>query len=276
MRPNTNIHSHTVFCDGADTAEEMVLSAINSGCTGIGFSAHTSLRWYDKDYLDWTMDDPVEPQYTAEILRLKEVYKKDIDIFLGIERDYFSDEPAYKDYDYVIGSVHGVLADELYISVDFIKEELLKSIDKYFDGDVYAVCEEYYKLVADIPNKMKADVIGHFDLISKFNENGDMFDENHPRYVKAWQDALDKLSGKGLIFEINTGAMSRGYRTAPYPSENMLRRMCQLGEKVIITSDSHSVKTITYGFDEAYELAKKCGYKTAMTLTKDGFKEVEI
>ena len=36
----TNFHTHTTFCDGKNTAEEVVLSAIEKGFSAIGFSGH--------------------------------------------------------------------------------------------------------------------------------------------------------------------------------------------------------------------------------------------
>ncbi len=35
-----NFHTHTVFCDGRNTPEEVVLSAIEKGFSAIGFSGH--------------------------------------------------------------------------------------------------------------------------------------------------------------------------------------------------------------------------------------------
>ena len=40
MNSLQNLHQHTVFCDGKDTPEEVVLTAIEKGFCGIGFSGH--------------------------------------------------------------------------------------------------------------------------------------------------------------------------------------------------------------------------------------------
>ena len=37
----SNVHTHTVFCDGADTPERMVLAAISAGMDTLGFSHHS-------------------------------------------------------------------------------------------------------------------------------------------------------------------------------------------------------------------------------------------
>ena len=60
----TNFHTHTVFCDGKNTPEEMVLSAIEKGFTALGFSGH-GLTSFDPGYC---LRDTAG--YRAEILRL--------------------------------------------------------------------------------------------------------------------------------------------------------------------------------------------------------------
>ena len=36
-----DLHTHTTYCDGQHTTEEMVLAAINKGMKRIGFSGHS-------------------------------------------------------------------------------------------------------------------------------------------------------------------------------------------------------------------------------------------
>ena len=38
----TNYHTHTNFCDGKNTPEEIVLAAIEAGFDELGFSAHAA------------------------------------------------------------------------------------------------------------------------------------------------------------------------------------------------------------------------------------------
>ena len=96
----------------------------------------------------------------------------------------------------------------------------------------------------------KCDIIGHFDLVSKFIEVDPAFDVKHPRYVKAWQQAADELLKTGKPFEMNTGAMSRGYRTEPYPAKDIRDYIRAHGGKLIMSSDAHAKENITYGFKE--------------------------
>lgn len=122
----------------------------------------------------------------------------------------------------------------------------------------------YYGLVADVVNKTGADIIGHFDLITKFNEtnkNGKFFDEDNPGYIEAWKHAADSLLQTGRPFEINTGAISRGWRKTPYPSARIISYIASHGGKFILSSDSHSKDTLMYQFAECEELARNLGLR---------------
>ena len=75
---------------------------------------------------------------------------------------------------------------------------------------------------------------------------------NHPRYVAAWQYAVDELLIYDIPFEINTGAISRGYKTQPYPSADMIAYIREHGGRFVLSSDAHSADNVAYQF-EKYE-----------------------
>ena len=85
---------------------------------------------------------------------------------------------------------------------------------------------EYFEAEAQIYDRTKCDFIGHFDLLTKFNEGYKHFDETKDAYLEPAITAMHKLAALGIPFEINTGAMSRGYRSAPYPSAALLKELC--------------------------------------------------
>lgn len=234
-------HTHTVFSDGKNTPEEMVLAAIAAGMTELGFSDH-SYTAYDESYC---MPKDRIGEYRREIARLREKYRGNIKILCGIEQDYYSDEPT-DGYDYVIGSVHAVKAGDTYLSVDESAPVQKAAVEQYFGGDYYAFAEAYFSTVANVVEKTGADIIGHFDLAAKFS----LFDEQDPRYIRAWQAAIDALLKTGKPFEINTGAISRGYRTVPYPNPDMIDYIRQRGGKFILSSDSHRTDTLCFDFDQ--------------------------
>ncbi len=237
-----DLHMHTIWSDGTNTAEEMVQEAIRKGLETVGISDHSS-----GDPCGMTLEQSVE--YRAEIARLKEKYAGQIRVLCGLERDYFTDD--FADYDYTIGSVHWLaMPDGHRVPVDYMAEKLREGADKYFGGDFYALAEAYYAMMAKVVEVTKCDIIGHFDLITKFIEQDPAFDTNHPRYVKAWQQAADELLKTGKPFEVNTGAISRGYRTTPYPAKEIRDYIREHGGKLIMSSDAHAKENIAFRFDE--------------------------
>ena len=232
-------HTHSNYSDGKNTLEEMVQSAIKCGMKEIGFTDHAPMTFF----CSWSMDEKNVQGYKNEILALKEKYKDQIKIYLGVEQDYYSVE-ADKDYEFILGSVHYVYKNGEYLPVDISASGVHDFIHKHYNGDAYAYCEDYFKLVGDIYEKTKCHIIGHFDLVTKFNEKLPMIDINNPRYVKAYTDALNKLLKTPAIFEINTGAISRGYRTSPYPDNNMIDIIAKSGKKFAICSDTHNIESV--------------------------------
>lgn len=256
----SSYHTHSVYSDGKNTLEEMVQSAIEKGCSEIGFSDHAPMAFR----CDWSTSKEKIDSYKKEILALKEKYKNQIKIYLGIEQDYFS-LPA-EGYDYIIGSVHYVYKNGEYLSVDISADEVKAFIDKHYGGDAYSYCEDYYKLVKDVYAQTRCQIIGHFDLVTKFNERMPIIDTSHPRYVNAVNDALDTLMKTNAIFEVNTGAISRGYRTTPYPENTILDKIAKNGKPFVITSDTHNKETVTFGFDKQEAYLEEKGYSYIKSL----------
>mgnify|MGYP003369859089 FL=1 len=266
-----NLHTHTILCDGNNTAEEMVLSAIEKNFDVLGFSGHSASCFDGRGCIP----DSEISGYKAEIARLKEKYKKQILILCGLELDYYATQPA-SGFDYIIGSVHAFhkagfdMSPSSFVLVDYGLKQLHEALDKFYGGDEMALAEDYFERVSHITENTNCDIIGHFDLLTKFNEQERLFDESHPRYVAAADKALEKLLKSKAFFEINTGAMAKELRSVPYPSASILRKINQGGGKIIISSDSHRTDTVDFAFEEARKLARSCGFRSVVTVDKDG------
>ena len=248
-------HIHTSLSDGNNTLEEMVKAAIDLKMNKIGFSDHIYTS-FDESYC---LSKDKTDEYIETLAVLKEKYKDKIKIFAGIECDYYSDYPLDK-FDYVIGSVHYVLKDGNYYAIDCNKDEFLKTVKEKYNNDYNLIAKDYYNSVADIINKTNADIIGHFDLITKYNEASRFFDMRDEKYLTFAKNAIDKLIPYKRPFEVNTGAISRGYRTFPYPDLPLLEYIKSKGGRVILSSDSHSVNTICNYFNEFEKLIKETGF----------------
>ena len=56
-----------------------------------------------------------------------------------------------------------------YIPVDGSAEELIRACERHYEGDIYSLVEAYFDTVSDVVRKTGCSIIGHFDLITKFN-----------------------------------------------------------------------------------------------------------
>lgn len=242
-----NYHTHTRYCDGKDTPKELAEAAIRLGCSALGFSGH-GFTHFDTS---WCMSPEGTEAYVRELRELKQVCGGRLDILIGLERDYYGANDGM-DWDYTIGSVHYVNHNGEYLPVDESEALLRSAVRRCYDGDIYAFIEAYYRCVGDIYEKTKCRIVGHFDLITKFNEGGKLFDEDHPRYLEAAGAALERLRGKPLLFELNTGAIARGYRSSPYPSPTLRRMILKQGGSFILSSDCHDKKDLLCGFEVPY------------------------
>ncbi len=249
-----DFHTHTTFCDGKNTAAEMAAAACAAGLKKLGFSGHSHTP-FDESYC---MSAEETKAYIKEIQRLKEVYRGRLEILLGIEQDFYGDPPA-AGIEYRIGSVHYVRFGDAYVPMDEGSDKIKEAADAYCGGDVLRVMEEYYDTVARLPETTGCDIIGHFDLPTKYWETHPLFDLEDPRYKAAWQRAADKLLRSGLPFEINTGAISRGVRHTPYPATEIMRYLGARGGTAVLSGDSHSTQGICFQFDAAEKAARDCG-----------------
>ena len=251
----TDLHTHTTFCDGENTPEEMAEAAIEKGMQTLGFSMHS----YTSFDLSCCPSEKAVDDYRREIDRIKEKYKDKIQILCGIEQDFYSDSAA-EGFDYVIGSVHYVKCKDGYYAVDDTQQIFQEAAEKCFNSDYYSLCERYFETVSQVTEKTGADIIGHFDLVCKFNKDGRFFDESHPRYIAAYTKAVKALVKAGKPFEINTGALSRGYGKI-YPSPAILKCIYENGGTVILSSDSHKKETLCFKFEKTAQIARQIGFK---------------
>lgn len=257
-----NLHTHTTLCDGKNTPEEVVLSAIGKGFDSIGFSGH---GYTDFD-LSYCIKDMHE--YVSVINELKDKYKSKIQIYLGVEEDVFC--PCDKGgFDYAIASSHYICVDGINYPIDGGPDAFKKCMD-LFNNDIMRFADEYYKSFYRHIALSKADIIGHFDLITKYDEP-DMTFLSSEKYFETAEKYLKEMLKKEMLFEVNTGAMIRGLRSTPYPHERHLHTIKKSGGSVIISSDSHRADTLDGYFEETKRLLKDIGFEHVYVLYNNEF-----
>ncbi len=271
MRYLQNLHTHSSYCDGMDTPERMLLIAKEKGFQSIGFSGH-SYMYYAPSH---SMTMAGTQLYKQEIAYLKKQYGREMDIFCGLEVDMFS-QIDLTGYDYLIGSVHYLQIGDQIVGFDRSAQIVQDIIKRFFNSDGLAYAKAYYKTLAQLPEYGNFDIIGHFDLITKHMEKEFLFDTTSKEYRWAAIEAAEALSGKIPCFEVNTGAISRGFRTTPYPDKFLLREMKRLGYGAVISSDCHDARKVDCYFPQARQLLRECGFEAEHVLTKSGFVPMEL
>jgi len=271
MPERSNFHTHTTYCDGAATVDEMAREAIRRGFTALGFSGHGFVS-FDPGYC---MGPEAAKRYREEVRQARERYAGQLDIYCGVEQDLFSDVPA-DGFDYVIGSVHYLQVNGCYYSIDNDPETLRALVREQFHGDYYAFAAAYFAQAAQVAEQTRCHIIGHFDLCVKYNEGNCLFDEGDGRYREAALTALRQAARSGKPFEINTGAMYQGWRSVPYPAAFILAELRRLGGSVLLASDSHTPDSLGFGFGQAMDLARNCGFSSVKRVTRHGFINVPL
>lgn len=267
----STMHSHTTYCDGDNSPVKMAEAAYKLGFVSFGFSGHSHLP-YKAGY---EMKMEKEKFYRKEIQDLKEQYNGKMEILLGLELDADSEYPDFK-YDYLISSVHQLHINGNWYAVDHCKADFDECVNAF--GGIDNMIKAFYSATITAALRDDIDIVGHIDLIGKFNEDNAYFNPNDEQYLNAVFGAIDAISEKrpDIVFEINTGAISRGYRTTPYPDIPVLKYLAQKGARLMLNSDTHSADTIDYAYDKALDCCKKAGVKKLYRLRKHGFEEIEI
>lgn len=240
----TNFHTHTTFCDGKDSAEEMVRAAIARGFTALGFSSHSDM-----------VSDLAA--YRAEIARLREAYADRIKIFCGLELELakMTDDRRPTSgigdgtFDYLIGSHHFITApDGGFFAFDHAPVILSDGIRDHFDGDAAAFVKAYY---AALRSTLALDfqIVGHPDLVRKFNAKHPYFDETADWYRGELEATADAIAKSGKIVEVNTGAISRGWIDDAYPSAEFRALLRARGVRFVLSSDAHAAEALDCAFD---------------------------
>ena len=263
----SDFHTHTNLCDGKDSPRRMIETALSLGFSAYGFSGHSVSPFVGTG----AMSEENEKKYIEEVLTLKDEYRDRIGIYLGIEQELLSNHPT-RPYEYVIGSVHVIKTPCGFRPIDLRPENITDLLAECYGGDFETLAEDYFRHVASIPERMNASVIGHIDLLSKFCDRLPLtFGE---RYYAAAFDTVDRLIPYGIPFEINVGAITRGYRTTPYPDTKILSYIKQKGGSIMINGDTHSAAALGKYLDMAEALAIHCGFTERLVIAKGGYEKV--
>jgi len=272
----TNYHTHCAFCDGQGEPREYAEAALEQGLTALGFSSHAALPFPNV----WSLRPERVAEYCQTVRRLAAEYAGRLDIYLGLEVDYIPGVMAPTDacyqelgLDYVIGSVHFVeqLPSGEHWGIDSSAELFEKGLNEAFGGDIRRVVERYYDLMRHTALDCRPDILGHLDVVKKFNHGERFFRESAPWYREQVFDTLDAVRRSGVILEVNTGHLARGRFPEAYPSRWILDRVLELGVPITLDADAHSPALVAGEFAATTQLLLEVGFREWMALGASGW-----
>lgn len=289
----TNYHTHTTWCDGKESAEQMIQAAVEKKFDVLGFSSHVMYPFA----AEWHMHSNSIEKYLKDIRTLSHSYAHKIEVLAGFEADYFPvlSSPSNEQYkslkpDYIIGSVH-FLFDEKTIfkqntnhagipytcfTADGPQEEVLHGIKHVFKGNAKKAVQTYFSLQRSMIKTASFDIVGHIDVIRKRNVHNLFFNEQDSWYIKELKETAKTAAQQNKIIEINTGGIARGIMTDSYPSLAFLKILKSYDVPICLNSDAHSSKDLDCAFDSSIEKAKTAGYTQIMYLSGGSWKAQKI
>ena len=255
-------HIHSPYCPHGsnDTFVSYIETAISQSFTHISFTEHAPLP---KGFDDPTPDKDsgmaphLLPLYLQELRELKERYKDQITIQIGLEVDYivgFEQETTaflneFGPYlDDAILSVHFLQFEGKYCCVDFSTEEFLSFSEKV--GSVQGVYDLYYetvhKSIATDLGPYKPTRIGHPTLVHKFQlAHGEQIDDE--QQVKA---VLLAMAERNYTLDFNSAGLSKKYCQESYPPLSYLDFVKSIGLRYTFGSDAHTAHDLHQHYDK--------------------------
>jgi histidinol-phosphatase (PHP family) len=278
-----NYHCHSRFCDGEGSLEDYAEAARERGLSALGFSAHAPLPFPSP----WCLGGGIRPsalgEYRAAVEALRRREGKRLAIWSGLEVDFIPGligpaDAAFAGFDYRIGSVHflSLGRGEAPWAMDEGREAFDLGLASRFGGSARSLAAAYYGAVREMLRSSPPDIVGHLDLVKKYNRGDRLFSEDEPWYRREVEATLRAIAKAGALVEVNTGGMARGWTEEPYPSPWILERCSALGISLTLSSDCHRPEDLDFAYAEALDAIGEAGYRSLAFLSEKGWAEARI
>lgn len=236
-----NMHCHTTRCRHAKGEDrEYVEKAIEAGYEVLGFSDHAPFAFeegYEPKYRIRMKLEEFEG-YANSVLQLREEYKNDIDIYLGLEMEYF---PKY--FHKTMEEIDKYSLDYLILGQHFYNDEVgWISPKKPWDDEEHLVM--YVERVMDALATERFLYVAHPDIMN--------FTGAPELYCKHMMRIIKELKRRNMPIEINVNGFRDGLH---YPNPLFIEMGVENGNDFIIGVDAHSPKELL-DFD-IYETCKR-------------------
>lgn len=278
----SNYHSHCTFCDGRSAPEDFVKFALSHGFRAYGFSSHSPLPF---DTF-WNMSKDDMPEYLTEIGRLREKYRSQIELYIGLEIDYLDETynasiPYFRELplDYRIGSIHflpmsDALKEDNMVCIDGAFSEFESAVGHHFGADIRRLVERFFVASMKMVEAGGIDIVGHMDKIYMNGHKCKGFSLDADWYRKPLFDYLDLIASKGLMVEVNTKNLTRKQQT--FPHTQYLSQLQARNIPILVNSDCHFPDLVNDGREAAFALLREAGFKTSRELIGGSWQDVAL
>ncbi len=249
MTKNLCYHSHSFFCDGKNSIDQMVQSAFDKGMAAIGISSHAPLKIENP----WSLKLEETDNYYKEIDQAKIKYSNKIMVFKSLEIDFIPGLTYDFDFfrkggnlDYTIGSIHLVLSPQTnkIWFIDGEKKQCIDSLQDAFNGNVRMAIEQFYAQTREMILQQKPTIIGHLDkVMMHLTDQG--IDTQSDWYLDQIEQTLNLIKLQGCIVEVNTRGIYRKKHPTTFPSPDILKQMLNREIPIVISTDAHHVDDLT-------------------------------
>ena len=218
-----NYHSHTSRCHhAAGSQREYIEKAIEAGYGIWGFSDHTPYP-YNNGYVSPIRMLPGELEdYVRETLDLKEEYKDDIEIKLGLEVEYYP-----RHFDDLMKLIEDYPIEYLLLGQHHTNNEYDGTYVGFETFDV-TVLEQYWAQVKEAVESKRFMYVAHPDLVNFKGDTG-VYEDHMRRLCKDIKKA-------GVPVEINLQGIWDGRN---YPDRRFWKIAGEEGLDVVIGTDTH-------------------------------------
>jgi histidinol-phosphatase (PHP family) len=183
-------------------------------------------------------------------------HSQDVELRLGIEIDFVPGQEERMDrdatalpYDYVIGSVHRVVGEE----VDHPDHQEI--YERMETDELYA---RYYENVREAALSGRFEVLGHPDLIKIFRRfpDGDV--------TPILEETSDAIAESGIVVDVNAAGLRKPIGEV-YPARDFLTMLHRRGVPIILSSDAHAADQVAMGYETSVKLVREVGYREVVT-----------
>lgn len=219
-----NYHTHTRRCGHAfDTEREYVETAIERGLKILGFSDHTP-QVFPNGYVSGTKMLPSQLEdYVDTILRLRDEYRSDIEIHLGLETEYYPE--IWEEY---LRLIEPYPIEYQLLAQHYNRNEYEGDRYNGWPGHGEEALRVYCSQCLEALETGRFLYFAHPDLIN-YSGSAALYTEEMTKICRFCKE-------RGIPLEINLLGVREDRN---YPNEQFWRIAAQVGNSVVYGSDAH-------------------------------------